>query len=474
MMAQHWQEMLPVDRYVVAANGLLHEYDRKVLTFLYQPLIGSTCFSLYMTLWAELEENRLWSSSNTHHSLMNFMDMNLEKIYQARVKLEGIGLLKVYKNKEEESRSFIYELIPPLTPEEFFLDGMLNIYLYRKVGKNQFSRLKRFFSEENIQSKDEYQDVTKSFQDVYMTGHQESISITADSEQVMLPAEGQYFIGRNEPASIQISQTLFNFDLLVAGLNESLVPKRALTNRVKNAISNLAFLYGIDPIQMKNIVISALTENNDINIEELRKSARDWYQLTNYDQLPSLVDRTQPVLHQTQKKQPETKEEELLHYLEITSPRQLLKDISGGAEPSKGDLQIIEDVMFQQKLLPGVVNVLIQYVMLKSDMKLTKAYVEKIASHWARKKITTVKDAFNLAKNEHKQYTEWAEGKKTPKAAKSASKKKPIRTEMLPDWFDDQEKPKPTGKKKDDEELELKKRELEETLKKLRSGEGTE
>ena len=151
MMAQHWQEMLPVDRYVVAANGLLHEYDRKVLTFLYQPLIGSTCFSLYMTLWAELEENRLWSSSNTHHSLMNFMDMNLEKIYQARIKLEGIGLLKVYKNKEEESRSFIYELIPPLTPEEFFLDGMLNIYLYRKVGKNQFSRLKRFFSEENIQ-----------------------------------------------------------------------------------------------------------------------------------------------------------------------------------------------------------------------------------------------------------------------------------------------------------------------------------
>lgn len=474
MMAQHWQEMLPVDRYTVAANGLLHEYDRKVLTFLYQPLIGSTCFSLYMTLWAELAENRLWSSSNTHHSLMNFMDMNLERIYQARVKLEGIGLLKVYEKKDEESRSFIYELIPPLTPEEFFLDGMLNIYLYRKVGKNQYSRLKRFFSDDNIHSKDEYQDVTKSFQDVYMSGHQESISFTSETEQIILPSDGQRFIGRYEPEGIQVSQVQFNFDLLAAGLNESLVPKKALTNRVKNAISNLAYLYGIDPIQMKNIVISALTENNEINIEELRKSARDWYQLTNYDQLPSLVDRTQPVLHQTQQKEPETKEEELLRYLEMTSPRQLLKDISGGAEPSKADLQIIEDVMFQQKLLPGVVNVLIQYVMLKSDMKLTKAYVEKIASHWARKKITTAKEAFVLAKNEHKQYTEWADGKKTPKTTKSSGKKKPIRTEMLPDWFDDQEKTSPAGKKKDDEELELKKRELEETLKKLRSGEGTD
>ena len=473
-MAQHWQEMLPIDRYTVAASGLMHEYDRKVLTFLYQPLIGSTCFSLYMTLWAELEENRLWSRTNSHHSLMNFMDMNLEKIYRARIKLEGMGLLKVYEKKDEDSRAFIYELNPPLTPEQFFLDGMLNIYLYRKVGKNQYSRLKRFFSEKNVQSKEEYKEVTKSFQDVYMSGHQESIAIDSDTEQMMQPEDEQLFIGRNDQGSIQIHSALFNFDLLLAGLNESLVPKKALTNKVKNAISNLAFLYGIDPIQMKNIVISALTEDNEINIEELRKSARDWYQFQNYDQLPSLVDRTQPAVHQTQKKEPATKEEELLRYLETTSPRQLLKDISGGAEPSKSDLQIIEDVMFQQKLLPGVVNVLIQYVMLKSDMKLTKAYVEKIASHWARKKITTSNEAMVLAKNEHKQYMEWAEGKKAPKTAKATGKRKPIRTEMLPDWFDDKEKPQPASKKKDEEELKLKKRELEETLKKLRSGEGTE
>ena len=50
--------------------------------------------------------------------------------------------------------------------------------------------------------------------------------------------------------------------------------------------------------------------------------------------------------------------------------------------------------------------------MRKTDMKLTKNYVEKIASHWARKNIKTVKDAMDLAKMEHRQYAEWAEGKK--------------------------------------------------------------
>ncbi|QED48887.1 replication initiation and membrane attachment family protein [Cytobacillus dafuensis] len=467
-MAQHWQEMLPIDRYAVAARGLLHEYDRKVLTFLYQPLIGSTCFSLYMTLWSELEENRLWSNSNTHHSLMNFMDLGLSEIYKARIKLEGIGLLKVYEKKDNNSRSFIYELIPPLTPEQFFLDGMLNIYLYRKIGKNQYARLKRFFSEDSLQSKDDYSEVTKSFQDVYMTTHIDSISYDVETEQAMKAANGNSFIGREENDPIQISQDTFNFELLEAGLNESLIPKKALTNKVRNAISNLAFLYGLDAIQMKNIVISAIMEDDEINIEELRKSARDWYQFQHNDQLPSLVDRIQPVTHRIQKKEPLSREEELLHALEITSPRQVLKDISGGAEPSKADLQIIEDVMFHQKLLPGVVNVLIQYVMLKSDMKLTKGYVEKIASHWARKKIKTAKEAIDLAKNEHKQYMEWAEGKK--KRTKTAGNKKVIRTEMLPDWFEEIDNPAPERKNKyNEQELELKEKELNEILKRLQT-----
>ncbi|MBN8200802.1 replication initiation and membrane attachment family protein [Bacillus sp. NTK034] len=478
-MAQHWQEMLPIDRYTVAASGLLHDYDRKVLTLLYQPLIGSVCFSLYMTLWAELEENRLWASSNSHHSLMNFMGMGLKDIYEARLKLEGIGLLKVYVNKDEGTRSFIYELLPPLTPEQFFLDGMLNIYLYKKLGRNQFMRLKRFFSDQKVKTATGYEEVTKAFQDVFKSGHPGSFEVDDEVVQLMNESETEVYIGRQEQEGIQIGNEDFNFELLQAGLNESLVPKKAITVKVKESISNLAFLYGIDPIQMKNIVISAVNEDDEINIDELRKSARDWYQFQNQDQLPSLIDRVQPAIHQSHKKQPETQEEELIRYLEITSPRQLLKDISGGADPSKGDLQIIEDVMFQQKLLPGVINVLIQYVMLKTDMKLTKGYVEKIAGHWARKKIKTPKAAIDLAKKEHRQYLDWAEGKKT--ASTTGNKKKPIRTEMLPDWFD--EKSSASGKKtepqqhvseKDQYELEMKKKELHEKLKKLRSQEVTD
>ncbi|KKK38319.1 Replication initiation and membrane attachment protein [Mesobacillus campisalis] len=468
-MVQHWQEILPVDHYSVASNGLLHEYDRKVLTFLYQPLVGPVCLSLYMTLWAELEENRLWSASTSHHSLMTLLDMNLKDIYHARLKLEAMGLLKTFvKDDEEDVRSFIYELQAPLTPEQFFLDGLLNIYLYRKVGKNQFGRLKRFFADKSVDNAEGYSEVTKAFQEVFVSATPGTLQVHQDAEEEFGPGEGQQFMGRQEPEAIQIPADEFNFELLLGGLNESLVSKNALNSRVKEAISNLAFLYSIDAIQMKNIVLSALTPDSEIDIEELRKAARDWYQFENQDQLPQLMDRVQPAQFKTAASVPKTEEDKLVHYFETASPRQLLIDISGGAVPSKSEMQMIEDIMFKQKLLPGVCNVLVHYVMLRTDMKLTKAFIEKIASHWSRKKIQTVKEAMELAKKEHRQYLDWAEEKKS----RPAQGKKQVRKEMLPDWFENKDSSRATDSQagEEDFDFEKEKRLLEEELKQFKDG----
>jgi replication initiation and membrane attachment protein len=464
-MGQHWQEIVPIDRYTVNANGLLYEYDRKVLTFLYQPLIGPVCLSLYMTLWSELEENRLWSESSSHHILMNLLGVNLSDIYEARLKLEGIGLLKTFVNEEEEIRSFIYELQPPLTPEQFFLDGMLNIYLYRKIGKNHFFRLKRFFSDRKNSADKEYQEVTRAFQDVFATASPKTLKYLQDHSSDLNVIDDQAFIGRNEPKPIQVNSN-FNFDLLMDGLNEALLPKKAINQKVKNAISNLAFLYDIDAIQMKKFLLDAFNPNADeIDIEELRKAARDWYQFVNYDELPNLIERTQPMKYQSQLQELKTPEEKQIRFYERTSPLKLLTDRSNGGEPAAADLQLVESLLINQNLLPGVVNVLIDYVLFKTDMKLTKNYVEKIAGQWSRKNVRTVKEAMELAKKEYASSTEIKTGKQKNKP----TNRKPIRTELLPDWFDeDPQKPLNNQQPENENEMEAKKREIEEILSKFR------
>ncbi|HEY9578087.1 MAG TPA: DnaD domain protein, partial [Pseudobacillus sp.] len=277
-------------------------------------------------------------------------------------------------------------------------------------------------------------------------------------EDSLLP-EGKLFMDKPDRRGVSLKVDQFDFSLLESSLQGVIVSKSAMTPIVKETIVKLAHLYGIEPLEMKNLLLTAVDEKDEIDIEVLRKSARDWYQLERNEKLPELIYLSQPEALRTVQSEPSTKEEELIHYLETVSPRQLLIDISG-ILPSSSDMQVIEGVLFQYKLPAGVVNVLIQYVMLKTDMKLTKSYVEKIASHWARKKVKTVKDAMELAKNEHRQYAEWAKNKQKPK-------QRVIRTEKLPDWFYEEDKAKEPASEAN-EELEAKRRELEDKIKNRR------
>jgi replication initiation and membrane attachment protein len=468
MEKHHWMELVPVDRYQVRANGLLHEFDRKILTMLYQPLIGSNGLSLYMTLWGELDQRGMWGEETTHHTLMVYMHRPLKEIYEERLKLEGIGLLKVYRNTQDGVRNFIYELVPPLSPKAFLDDAVLNIFLYHRLGKTKYNSVKNFFLYPEIDTK-MYDEITRSFNDVFSSMHPNQLesSLQADHVQELFISQGQELLDRTDKGEVKIYNTFFNFDLFYEGLSDAVIPKKAITEKVKEAIIKLAFLYGIDHLQMKNVLMSAITGNDVIDIEQLRKSAREWYQFENGDAMPALTERIQPLVYRTmEKKEPTTEEEMFVKQLEYTSPRQLLVELSGGAEPSGSDLKIIEDVMFKQKLLPGVVNVLVHYVMLRTDMKLTKGYVEKIASHWARKKIQTVQDAMAIAKEEHRQYQQWAETKNNPKVR--TRNQKGTRTEMLPEWFGDNKEEMHTESDNENKRIEEERKKLQAELQKFK------
>ena len=73
-----------VDTFVVINRTLLSDYDRKVLTMLYQPIVGSTTVTLYLTLWSFLDKLEVISTDLTHDSLMTNLQISLEQIVEAR------------------------------------------------------------------------------------------------------------------------------------------------------------------------------------------------------------------------------------------------------------------------------------------------------------------------------------------------------------------------------------------------------
>lgn len=470
-MTTHWKELLPVDHYQVRANGVIHPYDQKIVTALYQPLVGAVATSCYWTLWNETHEGD-WSAVKTHRSMMNRMQLSLDSIYEARKRLEGIGLLETYvEEREGQERCYYYHLQPPVSPHHFFNDGMLNIYLYNQVGKRHFHELKRQFMIETIDL-DHCEKVTASFNDVFTSIHLTEMRTeeSSEMEDALKRDEGHDYVVRDREQGIHLSEDVFDYALFYEGLSSFIVPKQDLTEQWKEGIIKLAYIYKIEPLEMQKLVEHTFMTHDEPDLETLRKDVQEWYLIEHDQNLPSLSRRTQPELLKTKPKADhlQTDEDKMIHYFETTSPYDLLQMIGEGSKPASSDLKLVEQLMFDQKIPAGVVNVLIDYVMRTNDLKLIKAHVEKIAAHWKRKNIQKVPDAMALAKAEHRKYQDWQQTKKKPSQSSRKKSTASNRQDHVPTWISGTSDGQHNEATEEDPKLKEKKAKLEERLKNFR------
>src|SRR5699024_63375 len=103
----------------------------------------------------------------THHTLMNYLNLPLNVIFRARLKLEGIGLLKTYQIKNEEQNVYLYELYSPYDSKRFFEEVLLVELLFHHVGERKFKRLKEIYS--NKKEMTENKNITAKFNDIFST-----------------------------------------------------------------------------------------------------------------------------------------------------------------------------------------------------------------------------------------------------------------------------------------------------------------
>ena len=136
--------ILPADTYTVVNKTVIKDLDRKLITMLYQPIIGYTATSLYFTLVDDLDKRELMSEDLTHHHLMSTMQLKLDDIVVARQKLEAVGLLKTYYKKDHVN-NYVYLLYSPMSANDFLNHPVLNIVLYNNLGKKEYDRIVDFF-----------------------------------------------------------------------------------------------------------------------------------------------------------------------------------------------------------------------------------------------------------------------------------------------------------------------------------------
>lgn len=403
----------PADTYIVVNKSIINDEDRTILTMLYQPIIGPLPIILYFSLWADLDKKEQIYLEYTHHHLVTNMQISMHDILEARRKLEAIGLLKTYL-KEESINTYIYQLYSPITAHEFFNHPILNVVLYNNLGKKEYEDVKEYFKIPRI-STTGYTDITVSFTDVFKTVPLTSHDILNDD------------IRKKNIQKLNINSN-FDFSFLADSLPTSLDREKIFTKEIKELILQLSYLYELDALKMQDIIPICITERGTINKEELRKTCRNFYQFDNHGLLPSVVYNSQPEYLKTPTGDM-SKRAKMIYTFESISPYELLKSKNNGVEPTSRDIRLTEDLIIGYGLKPGVVNVLIDYILKTNNNKLTRNLVETIAGQWQRLKIETVDEAMSTAEKEHKKY------KKNTIGATNTVKQKIIKEEKLPEWF---------------------------------------
>lgn len=403
-----WQEI----QFRSRQEKALDDTDLFSLTHLYQPIVGVMGVGLYVTLHAHASAQGT-STLLTHTYLFKLLAISHNQLLEARYQLEGVGLLRTFEKSDQTEGDYLeYQVVSPLAPLTFFQTMPLAVQLQHRLGKDEYQLVKKqvWSEEKEVASVN----LTKSFQEVY--GQKE---VTATTQTIQAT--------KKRKSSI-------DFGFIRSRLASVIKPSN-WTAQLESELKQACYLFKLDELTLiKAIQNPEVSYGGYVNLEKLFHHLN----ATPHPDPPVVTTKaeekqiiTEPVI---------SPKEKHFQLLESISPFELLAHYQGGAAVPKSEMNLIQSLLTHYQLPSPVVNVLLDYVMLKCDRKLPKAYVEKIASHWKRLNIQTLDQAREQALKEHLKQS--GQKSNTTKAKRKPNVKKLPKTiarEVMEPAFTDEE-----------------------------------
>ena len=391
---------LLLEKFKINNKCQLNSEDISSLTLLYLPLIGLDSLALYQTLCTINDEEE-----HTFKELINVTTIQtLSNLNKAFEKIEGIGLLKTYYNKE---KGYLFDIISPLKEKEFIAEEMLMALLETQIGLTEIEKLKSKVKSVNRL----YKDVTKKFSEVY--------TVTTKSEQNV--------IANILSPTIIVENPEFNYSLFRMLFDSTYIDEAVLNDEeFKKNIIRLSFVYKLNEEELKDIVFKTIDNDKKCDYPSLSKNARIVFQKKYKVDSPKIVTIKEDEYIQS------LQDDVVIRFcndLETKSPSEILETLSG-MKPTPSELKIAEDLLKNTNLTVGAINFMLMYVSKEREGELPSYnYFEKIASTWSRGKVKTALDAIRYTEKKNKTVKEQKEVK--PRQKKNAP---------VPEWYSEYEK----------------------------------
>ncbi len=369
------------DRFNVYAKAFLSAADHQTLALLYGPVAGMEALTLYLTLHGLLDRQKLSSDMYYHRDLISLLNLDIEAIEAARKGLEGIGLLKTYY----EGDHFIYELYAPLSADSFVNDGLLGTYLIQLISKTRFKKLIKIFKID-LPEKHGYHHMSESFDDVYPEAPDEPNPDATD--------EG--LLTRTRGKSLPVKNTTFDWRLFTESVNDDIKKQMMLNGVAKEKILLLHHVYGLSELEFRDILSKVYHKKNSMDWNMFGRLTRE-----RHSQKKSAKRHHHPLEKQNESR---TLPDDPVAYFKTVTPETLLREMSDGLV-STADLRIVERLIDDIGLSPGVVNVLLAYTAKIKDGTLPGyAYFEKVGISWKKNGVNDVETAMEYIKHLRSEY----------------------------------------------------------------------
>lgn len=400
------------DTFTVINRTILHDSDRNILTILYQPIVGATAINLYFTFWTYLDQSSLLSEVTNHKQLVNYMGLSLNEVEDARKYLEAIGLIKTYVRQSDELNDYRIELFSPLVPSEFFRNPLLCSALYSALGNADYNKAKNKFIIPTIKTEG-YVDISTNFQSKFNVID----NVGVDIENI----RKKNYLKFKIKSSVDIDNVLLSTPDVVS--NNIVIPEST-----KELLCKLTFLYRYNDVTTRELISKSIKGKNVIDEKLLINNFSAYYKFESNNLLPTIQKRTQP-MDLREDINPKDKDARLIYVFETTdNVSYLCKRLKVKRLPDTY-IDILNSLAINVGLNPGVINVLLSYILRDEQNTLNKNFATTIGADWKRRNIQTVIEAMNYVRT-------LAQNTKSKQTKTTIKTKSVVKVETPPEWFD--------------------------------------
>ena len=365
------------DFFEIRIAGVITDYDVRVLTNFYQPLLGAIGLALYLTLqhiypFAQVEPL-------DHRFLWQRMDVSRTDFLIARNRLEALGLLRTYYKKESKIHFYYYELFAPKDAYNFLDDPILKGTLVKFIGERATQKLAHEFKIDDPFT--DVEEVSAKFIDVFQP----------DFNDPVYRVEIENYASSYQTQDISYA---FLADVFFTELNaQGYINKKALSQDEVGQIEKLATLYGFSEKILARLAIMAYQPDNKfgerINFSQFKTYLQEEAKYAYINREARTSKRAPMIIHGGSFTAKQINEMELVPPIEYLAKRQK------GTQLAAADVRLLDDLSANFHLENGVINALISKVLEINHNILSRAYVEKIAATLVRAEVHTALDTLN-------------------------------------------------------------------------------